>query len=195
MSDWAIYLLLLGGLAASLFVALLQLPGLWLMLLLAGGYVWATDGKHMGIGAFIIMLLIAIAAEIIETFAAAHGAKRAGAGKTAMALSIVGAIIGGIFLSFLVPVPVLGTLVGVCLGAFIGAAGGEAIRGGDANQSMKSGLGAAAGRLVGTVVKLGLGFVMVLVAAIAALPIDRGSAGAPPVASAPATAPATQAGE
>lgn len=195
MDDWAIYLLLVGGLLASLFLALLQLPGLWLMLLVTGGYIWATGAEHMGVIPLFVMLMIAIVAEVVETLAAAHGARRAGAGKTAMFLSVVGAVVGGIFLSFIIPVPVLGTLVGVCLGAFMGAAAGEAIRGRDTNQSIKSGVGAVIGRLFGTVAKLSLGSIMLLIAVVAAFPSGSGArprVAAPVPASAPAqSAPAT----
>ena len=177
------YLLLLAGLVASLFVALLQLPGLWLMLLLAGGYIWATGGVHMGLLPLVIMLILAVIAEIAETLASAHGARRAGASRTAMVLSVVGALVGGLFLT-IIPIPIVGTLVGVCVGAFMGAAIGELIRGRQAHQIVKSGIGATVGRLLGTLLKLMFGAIMLLIAAITALPTQPKPAAAP----APATA-------
>jgi len=154
----------------SLWAALLQLPGLWLMLACAGGYAYLTGSTHLGPRTLGVMLAIVLVAELIETFAAAGGARRAGASKTAMLASVIGAFIGGILFTLL-PVPVVGTLLGVCVGAFIGAMAVEVAKGRGHKQSIRSGLGAAAGRLAGTLIKLALGAVVFLIAAVAALPL------------------------
>lgn len=184
------YLLLLVVMGGGLLLAVLQLPGLWLMLAAAGVYAWATAGAFIGVKTMVLLLAIVVVAEVVETLATALGARRAGASKTAMLLSMVGAVVGGIALT-LIPVPVLGTLTGVCLGAFGGAMAGELLRGRNAEQSVKSGLGAVIGRLLGTAAKLTLGFAIFIIVAAIGWPgagSVAGGAVAPGVAT-PATVP------
>jgi uncharacterized protein YqgC (DUF456 family) len=183
--DWLLWAILVIASAGSLAMALVGFPGLWFMLLLAVGYGWGTSWMYVGpwtLGALLVMVIVA---EAIETLASALGARRAGASKRAMLLSMVGAIVGGIVLT---PVlPVVGTIIGLCAGAFVGAVLGEVLKGRDQSQMVKSGLGAAAGRLAGTIVKVGIGTAMFVVVAWAALPVAS-SASSPSVM--PATNPA-----
>ncbi len=179
----------MSGMVIGLWLAILQLPGLWLMLAMAAGYSWFTGGAHLGVIGLAVLLILALLAEAMETLMTAFGARKAGASKMAMILSIVGAILGGIFLS-VVPIPILSTIIGVCLGAFLGAVVGEFAGGRDTKQSVLSGLGAAAGRLAGTLVKLGFGLVMLLTAAIIAFPWQP-VAPAAGAAAGPTTAAAT----
>lgn len=187
--EWIYWLLLIIAAGSSLLLAIVGLPGLWLMLIVAVGYGWALGWMPIGPWTITALLVLAIAAEVVESMAAAAGAKQAGASKRAMVLSVVGAIVGGILLTGLIPIPVIGTIIGLCAGAFAGAVLGEVIKGRNRDQAVKSGLGAAAGRLAGTVVKLGIGLVMLMILAVATLPIwrQRGAQVANPPAVAPAT--------
>src|SRR5205809_603405 len=81
-------------------------------------------------------------------------------------------MLGGIFLSF-IPIPVISTIVGVCLGAFIGATVAEMTAHGDVHQSMRVGAGAAQGRLYGIAGKLGFGVLIALIALVAAFPYSH----------------------
>lgn len=168
--DWTLYFLLLAASVVGLGLALLQLPGIWLIVVFAIGYAWATGGAHMGIAPVLLLIALAIIAEVVESLAAAGGAGKAGSSKTAMALSVVGAMVGGIALTFILPIPIIGTLVGVLLGAFVGAYLGDKMRGRTDEQAARSGVGAAIGRLVGTLIKLGIGAIMIVIVAIAAFP-------------------------
>jgi hypothetical protein len=116
---------------------------------------------------------------------------------------VIGAFLGAIFFS-VIPIPIVAQIVGACVGAFVGAAIME-FSDKDLSHSLRVGVGAAKGRFWGIVGKLGVGIVMLIIAAVAALPfhfkttktIMRGP-GVPPIlmngnppATSPATAPAT----
>ena len=92
--DWLLCLLMLIAGLVCLMLSLIGLPGLWLMLFVAALYGWATGWASLGPWTLGTLLLLALTAEAIETLAGALGARGAGASKRAMALSIVGTIIG-----------------------------------------------------------------------------------------------------
>ena len=82
-------------------------------------------------------------------------------------MAIIGGFVGGIMGTAL-PVPIIGTLIGACLGAFGGSLLGDLWAGRPLFQSLRAGRGAAVGRLWGTVSKLAIGAVIVIILAIAA---------------------------
>jgi uncharacterized protein len=82
-------------------------------------------------------------------------------------LAIVGSLIGGIVGTAL-PVPIVGTLIGACLGAFAGSLLGDLWVRRPLFRSVEAGWGAAVGRLWGTVAKLAIGAIIVVVLALAA---------------------------
>jgi uncharacterized protein len=67
------------------------------------------------------------------------------------------------------PVPIVGTLIGACLGAFTGSLIGDLWAGRPLFPSVEAGWGAAVGRFWGTVSKLAVGGIIVVVLALAAL--------------------------
>lgn len=142
---------------------LLGLPGIWLMVLLAvleelfvsqwlghpGGWVAWTS---IGIGA-----LIALVAEIVETAAGAAGARAGGASTWGIVGAVAGGIAGAALGTVFIPVPLVGTLAGAALGAALCAAALEIWRGGKSSRdSIKPALGAAGGRIAGTLLKCAL---------------------------------------
>lgn len=157
--------LLLCGLALTL----MTLPGLWLMVASAAGYALLTGFQYVGWKTLIVLLIWAGIAEVVEITSSGTGAKKAGGGRPGLWGALIGGIIGGIWLSF-VPVPIISTLIGVCIGTFLGATVGEFAFGKHIGHSAWIGLGAAKGRLVGTFVKLGFGVVMLIVTLVMALP-------------------------
>lgn len=177
--EWLWYSLFVIASGFCLVLTLFQLPGLWIMVAFAAAYAWGTHSAFLGPIALVLLLLLALAAEGLETFSTAHGARRNGATRTAMILSLFGAVTGGILLTA-IPIPIISTLIGVCLGAFVGALLGELIRGRSPQQGIRAGFGAAIGRLFGTVIKLLFGVVMFLIAAIAALPLASSTTPPPP---------------
>lgn len=194
--DWIYYVALLALLITGLFVNLLGLPGLWLMLASAAAYAWATRWDYVGWPSLLTLLVLAIIAEVVEFLAGSAGAKKAGGGVRGMIGAVVGGLLGGFFLTFLVPIPILGTIVGVCVGTFLGAWGVELMVGKEMDQSVQIGIGAAKGRLVGTLLKTLFGVTMLIVAMVASIPTGARAKTAPaaPAATAspaPATSPAT----
>ncbi len=190
---WLLYVILLVAMVAGMFVTLFGLPGLWFMFLGAAGYMWLTGWAFLGWRSLITLGVIAMAAEVVEFMASSAGAKRAGAQRGGVWGAILGAMVGAIFFTGLIPIPIVGTIFGVCFGAFLGAVVGELTGGREISGSLKVGVGAAKGRLMGTMSKLMFGLAMLLVAVWTALPI-HGAAAVPartPVGSiAPTTLPA-----
>ena len=182
------YLLLLLVLLVGWFINVLGLPGLWLMVAAYGVYALATGWNvYVGWPSLVAMLLLAGVAEMVEFFAGAAGSKAAGGRTRGMIGAVAGGFLGGIFLTFLLPIPIVGTIVGACAGAFIGAAVME-FTDKDITHSLRVGVGAAKGRFVGIVSKLAFGLVMFVVALFAAFP-SRGAAPASAAAPLPAPAP------
>jgi len=110
---------------------------------------------------------LAVLGEGIECVLGVVGSRRAGGSTRAAGLAIVGSLIGGI-LGTALPVPIVGTLIGVCFGAFIGSLLGDLLAGRPLFPSFKAGWVAAVGRFWGTVSKLAIGGIIVVVPALAA---------------------------
>lgn len=145
-----------------------NLPGTWLMILSAAFVEWANPGEFMfSWTVLIVALALALLGELLEFVWGVAGARRAGGSRRGAALSIAGAVVGAV-LGTLLPVPIVGTLIGACLGAFAGSLLGDLWAGQALFQSVLAGRGAAVGRFWGTVGKLGVGAVMVIVLSVAA---------------------------
>jgi uncharacterized protein YqgC (DUF456 family) len=168
---WLYYVLLLLILTAGVFVNVMLVPGLWLMVAAAAGYALLTHLGFIGWKTLIALLVLALAAEIVELALGGAAAKKAGGGKLAMIGAVIGGIVGGIVLTPMIPIPIVGTVVGVCLGSFLGAMVAELAGGREMFHSLKVGAGAATGRFAGIVSKLAFGFVMWVIAAILAFPV------------------------
>src|SRR5215203_3550235 len=120
--SWVYYILTLLVMLAGMFLNIIGLPGIWLMIGVVGIYAWLTRAdNYVGTISLIVLVALGILAEVVEFIAGSAGAKKAGGSKRAAMGAIIGALVGGIFLSF-IPIPIVSTIVGACLGAFIGAA-------------------------------------------------------------------------
>lgn len=164
---WLTGLVLLNGI--WLFLVVLGLPGNWLMVASTALVAWLYWDQ----GLFSLETLVALAAlatlgELLELGTALVGSKAGGGtgrgSLGALAGGFGGAVLGTIF----IPVPLLGSLVGACLGAGLGAWGLEIQGGLPGRRAVRSGVGAGVGRFFGTVLKLSLGVLIWLVAAVAA---------------------------
>jgi uncharacterized protein YqgC (DUF456 family) len=160
----------------GLAMALLTLPGVWLMLLVAMLLQWwsiagttpqVIDATLATVNATAAVptaplfswwtlgacFALAVLGEILEAVASAATTRTAGGSKTSAALSIVGGLLGAIVGTAFVPP--LGTLVGGVIGAGAGAVLGEkAIKKKDWDASLKAGAGAAVGRVLATIIKI-----------------------------------------
>jgi uncharacterized protein len=164
-----VYAVVLTVLNLAFWVGILfNLPGTWLMVLVTAvltwwqpAYVqvsWTTLGVAAGLAAL---------GEVLEFVLGAAGSRRAGGSARAAALAILGSLVGGI-LGTALPVPIVGTLLGACLGAFVGSLMGDLWAGRPIFPSFEAGWGAAMGRFWGTVTKLAIGGIMVVILALAA---------------------------
>lgn len=153
----------------------LGLPGTWLVIAMAAlvdlaELSWRDGGEPIfGIWAFVIAIIIAGIAEVMEFLAGAAGAKAGGASRRGMVGALVGGFVGGIVGTFVIPIPFIGTLIGAALGAAGGALIGEMSKGGvSLRETVRPATGAAAGRVAGTVLKLGFAVAIWIQLSIAA---------------------------
>lgn len=170
---WSVLLVLgnLGGLAATM----MALPGNWVIVGLTALFAWLIHDVSAGISWYTVgvLVLLATVGEIVEFAAGAAGAARFGGSRRGMVLAVVGTLFGSMIGvaagPIVVPIPLLGSVVaavgGGALGAFIGAYLGESWKGRTDEQRLAVSKAAFVGRLLGTVGKLWIGAVMVVVAA------------------------------
>ena len=158
-------------LVASWIAQLIGLPGNWLIVAAAALYAWlvpADAWASIGWRAVSVLLVLAILGEIVEFVAGAMGVSTAGGSRRGALLAIVGSLVGGVLGLFVgLPIPVVGSLVSAVvfggLGALAGAVLGETWKGRDFDTSLEIGKAAFVGRMLGTVAKLVVCTLMVVV--------------------------------
>lgn len=165
--------LILAGCAA---LTVLGLPGNWAILLVTLLFtvlVPPTAGIVIGVPVLIGMLVLAILGEIFEFVLGAAGLAK-GASPRGAFLALIGSIIGSFLgAGVLSLVPIIGTVIGLvlggALGALIGAFIGEKSLGKDNDESLRLGKIAFWGRLFGSVTKILIAGVLVVMAVTAAI--------------------------
>jgi len=113
-----VLIILILSMPAGLIAVVLGLPGTWLILLTSFLYSWLTGFSVITYQMLLGLLVLAVAAEVLEFWSGLWGARRYGGSKKAMLGTLIGGFTGAIILS-----PMLfgfGTLVGAFLGAFAG---------------------------------------------------------------------------
>ncbi len=157
----AFFLTIIVGLALNM----LGLFGNWLILLAIMTAWLLTDFIHFGPWSLVIMFLLCVMGEVLETALAGYGARRFGGSKGAMVMALVGCIVGAILGT---PVfPIVGTLAGGAAGAFAGASLYELIRHKKAlKDAAWTGFGAGMGKMGGIAAKFGCGILILLLALI-----------------------------
>lgn len=167
---WVLGIFLLAlGCVVGLLSLIFGLPGTFIIVVTALLYAWATDFAVMSWTTPAWLFGMAVVAEIVEFVAAGVGTGGASGlpSRRVTIATIVGAIVGGI-----VGTPFLfgiGSLLGAMAGAFIGAAMAVSSDGGTWRHSMRIGLAAMRGRLVGFVIKSAIAVAMVVVVVAALL--------------------------
>jgi uncharacterized protein YqgC (DUF456 family) len=102
----------------GLLLSCLTLSGTWLIVLAAVLASWWSGPEYPGWSLVAIFLGIAIAVELVEWFASAWGVQKRGGSKWAGFAALAGGI-GGLFLgTAVIPVPIIGSLVGMTAGSF-----------------------------------------------------------------------------
>jgi uncharacterized protein YqgC (DUF456 family) len=169
---WAVLLVLAAVLCWL--TNLFTLPGNWLTLVAAGLFAWLLPYNGVrGVSWITVAVLgcLAIAGEVIEFVAGAAGAAREGASRRSIVLAIVGTVIGSIAGAAIgIPIPIIGSLIaalgGGAAGAFAGAYLGETWKGRGDDQKLAVSKAALIGRLLGTLGKLAVGALMVVILAV-----------------------------
>jgi uncharacterized protein YqgC (DUF456 family) len=143
------------------------LPGNWLIVITTSVFAWwQWEHEVFSIYTLIAIAALAFSGEVVEFFAGAGGARKAGAGWLGAIAAIFGAIFGAIAGTFVVPL--LGTIIGACLGAGLAATVVELAIGKTPDASIRSGFGASLGHLIGSTVKIAVGIAIWLIVAVAA---------------------------
>lgn len=171
---WAVLLLIVLIVCWSL--NLVGLPGNWINLAAVALYAWLMPAEQrVDVGWIVFGMLVALAVlgEMLEFLAGAAGATTAGGSRRGAALALIGAIVGGIvglFVGLPLPIPVIGSVLASLLfsagGALLGAMLGEHWKGRDLDESFRVGHAAFWGRLLGTLGKIVVGCVMIVVVAV-----------------------------
>lgn len=150
--------------AVCVALTLLQLPGLWLMLLAGLLMKLLYPGDLYGWTVLGVAAGITILAEVAEFGAGAVGAQRAGAGRRGMWGAVIGGVLGAAVGTVMIPIPIIGTLIGAALGSGVVAAGFELTRAGAGSGHVaRVAGGAAVGRFTAAVLKLGFSAVLAAV--------------------------------
>ncbi len=159
---------------AAWIATLFLLPGNWIIVaVMALGAVFLpeADGRSLGVGwgEVLVLAILSGLGELSEFLSSAAGAKKIGASRRSVALALLGAVIGSIAGTLIgLPIPVLGSIIaalaGGSAGAFGGAYLGETWKGRLHEERVAAGQIAAVGRLLGTIGKLVIGLIMVVLA-------------------------------
>lgn len=161
---WSIAALLVGGGMVGSVLPMLPGPplvfaGLWLA-------AWIDQFQRVGKVTLLALAVLTALGVAIDYIAGAMGAKRVGASRTAVWGAVVGTIIGMFF-------GIPGLLIGPFAGAFIG----ELIAKDDGQQALRAGIASWLGFILGTLAKLFIIVVMLVVfgAVYALHPTEKGA--------------------
>jgi uncharacterized protein len=166
MSDvLAVFVLTACGIVGLLMIPF-GFPGLWVMVLGFLVFGWLTQFRSESVATIGIVLALAFAGELVETWLGFRFARRYGgsrrAGWGALLGGLVGAVVG-------VPVPVVGSVIGAFVGSFGGAAVFEYAYSRRADVAVGAGWGAVVGRAAAAAAKIALGLVIGVISLVAAL--------------------------
>ena len=168
----AVFLTIIGWTCFALAVLLglaLDLVGLFGNWIILGALasVWVATGfDHFGPWSLAVLTGLAFLGEVVEAVAAGLGAKKFGAGKGAMVAAVAGCLVGSVIGT---PwFPIVGTLMGGCLGAFTVAVFYQYFTTERrTHEALRTGFGAALGMVAGLFAKFLIGLAMLMVAALA----------------------------
>ncbi len=146
-------LLVLVGIAGTLLPMLPGVPIVFAGLLLAA---WLDAFAHVGWPVLVTLGGLTVLSLIVDAAAASLGARRAGAGRAAAVGAAVGTLVGVFF-----------GLPGILLGAFAGAALGQFLVRPDVLEAGKAGVGAWLGFILGSLAKIALAVLMVMIFTVA----------------------------
>jgi uncharacterized protein YqgC (DUF456 family) len=158
---------LLAGLLCLLGFVLscLSLSGTWLVLAASGLVAWLRWPGFPGLGTLAVFLLLCIGVEAAEALAAAWGVQKRG-GSRAAGWAALGGGFAGMLLGTAIPVPVIGSLIGMLAGSFACAYAVEHARMKKADHAAHVATGAVIARLGIIFIKIAVVLIMTLVLAL-----------------------------
>lgn len=148
-------LILAGVILLSLVLIVLGLPGLWIMVASAVAYNLIVPGDPIGWFTLVAVAVLALVAELLEFTMTGRYARKYGGSRRAGWGAIIGGMIGA-FVGF--PLPIVGPIIGAFIGSFCGALVAELTGGASAGDATRVAKGALIGRVMSTVLKIGIGF-------------------------------------
>ena len=154
MNEFVVIGLLVLACLVGVAMTAVRFPGTWLIVAGAAGYAWSEGWPRASLTLLGILTGIALLGEGVEILASVVTARRAGASRKAAWGGMLGGIVGMIFLSFLVPIPIVGTMIGALVGCFAGATLVEMYVRKDMFRGTKVGFFAAMGFVLGAVAKI-----------------------------------------
>ncbi|AMJ55354.1 MULTISPECIES: DUF456 domain-containing protein [Stenotrophomonas] len=146
-------LLVVVGIAGIILPALPGVPLVFAGLLLAA---WGEGFNRVGWVPLVVLGVLTVISVIVDVISTIAGAKKVGASKLALIGSAIGTVAGLFFMP-----------IGLFVGPFIGALGGEYLHGRQLGQATKVGFGTWLGIVLGVALKLGLAVAMIGVFALA----------------------------
>jgi uncharacterized protein len=147
-----IMVLMIVGLIGVMFPIM---PGIFLIWLGVLVYVWRYGFEVISIGMFLFMTFIVLIAGTADMWLPLFGARKVGAAKRTLVTGMIGAILG----SFLIPIPIVGTLVGYAVGILLG----EYHKRRDWDLAWRASKGGLAGWGIATVVQLVGGLLIIII--------------------------------
>ncbi len=167
--------LLVVALIVGWSINLFGLPGNWLNLAATICYVvFMPSDQRVSISWWVVgaVLFLAGLGELVELLAGAAGAAKVGGSRRGVVLALVGSFAGGLSGAIIgAPIPVVGSIIAILLFASLGALGGAMLgewwKGRDWETRWQVGHAAFWGRLFGTVGKVSIGSVIVVVVLMA----------------------------
>jgi len=155
-------LVCLAGFALSC----LSLSGTWLVLLAAGVASWQCWPEFPGIGTLVLFLVLCIGVEVVEAVAGLWGVDRRNGSKAAGWAAVGGGFLGMFLGGAFIPVPIIGSLLGMLAGCFGCAFLVEYSKIKKADHAAHVATGAVLARIGVLFLKVGTTLAMILVLAI-----------------------------
>ncbi|QBG46656.1 DUF456 domain-containing protein [Verrucomicrobia bacterium S94] len=150
---------------SAFILSCLSLSGTWLVLAAAGLISWYRWPEFPNVGTLILFTLLCVGVEVAEAFAGTWGVQKRGGSKRAGIAAAMGGF-SGLFLGGLIPLPIIGNLLGMLIGSFIFAFLVEQNRLKKTEQAAHIATGAVFARLAVIFLKIGMTVLMSLLLAI-----------------------------
>jgi hypothetical protein len=167
MMDYVVLVLYILVSLAGLVSLIFGLPGTFIILGASVLYGWYGGFSEITVRVIIVLVVLALAGELIEFLLGILGSKKYESSNRAIVGSIIFGIIGAVMgAPFFFGI---GAVIGAFAGAFAGAILMELSQGKKMDEAIKSGWGAFLGRVAGTISKGAVGIAMIAITVLAVL--------------------------